>query len=1101
MKKLLVFVMLCSLTFTMFAEHVGKNQAAEIAGVVLPNRQFNDISDAIIFSNLYIFSDDHSFVIVSADDSYRPIIAYSDNFPFVIENMPDNIRFWLGSMNNEIQYAIDNDIVATEEVESEWYYFRQGVLPTPKTRTSVLPLVHTHWDQGEPYNNLCPSKTNGDGNCPVGCGATAMAQVMKYWEWPRQGTGSHSYTSGVGGTQSANFGNTVYDWDNMVDQPTTSSPANQQEAVAKLSYHCGVSIDMQYGNNGSSAYPSDVIDALKTYFDYSNSISSKSKNNYSTNQWINLLKTEINAGRPILYSGWDNGGGGHGFICDGYDENNNFHFNWGWNGSCDGYYAIGYLSPGQGGIGSGSGCYNENNYILTGVQPNSASINAPSNVAASVNGRTVTLTWNAVSGAAHYKVYRDGFVINSNVSGTSFNDTNVTYGTHEYFVRSVKSNGNYSHASSKASATVTFEGPVPTGLTATVNGNNVNLSWTAPANETAVLKYGDGSSAGSMGYGTPTDFYWGQRFTTSQLADYAGMAIQSVQVYHNESHQYTLYIYSFVNGQWSQVFSKVYNSTSANSWHTVNLTTPWVIDYEHDMIVAVYSADLSYPATYVTYTESSDGAMYSGDGNGFSTLGGVSWLIKTNISDGNYTYSIYRDGNAITSNVIPTTYQDNGVAAGSHNYYVRTNYYGGLSNPSNTVNAVVSSSDPLSVTTTNITQPACNGGNDGSVTASAQGGTPPYIYHFNGQTSPSVTGTYTFNNVSAGTYTLTVTDYNSNSSSTTVVVNEPAAVVVTISGNTQIIVGQSTTLTASGAVSYQWNNGQTTASITVSPITTTTYSVVGTNASGCEGYAQVTVNVSDSDLFLAVDEVVDVTCFGGNDGSVTVSAHDGFPPYIFMLGEQSTGQIAENSYTFTGIEAGYCQLSVTDGIGNSATAQATVMQPDGLSAGTISSDGETIYPEDTPNIITSIQDATSGQPIIIYRWKVNGNVIDDTNVNEYVPENLELGTYTYTREVKDDCTDWTPSAGSWTVNVILDVVGENEKHQLEVFPNPTDGMLNVVCEGMKNISITTMTGACVSIIEVNDNNHVVDMSSYKSGTYMLIINTEKGIVRKMIVKY
>ncbi|MDO5342421.1 MAG: C10 family peptidase [Bacteroidia bacterium] len=684
MKKLLPFLLLCSLTFSVLAEHVGEKQAADVAKVMLPTQQLKDISDAKIFKNLYIFSDDNSFVIVSADDSYRPIVAYSYESPFVIENMPDNIKYWLGSMNEEIQYAIDNKVSAPDDVKSEWADFRRGEQPAPKTRTSVLPLLHTKWDQGEPFNNMCPATTSGQGHCPVGCAATAMAQIMKYWEWPRQGAGSHSYSAGGYGTQSVNFGNTIYDWDNMIDYPTSSSPMEQQNAVAELSYHCGVSIDMGYGDDGSSAVPNKVVSALKTYFDYSNSISSIRKNNYNYDTWISLLKTEINAGRPIHYSGWDTGGGGHSFVCDGYDESDNFHFNWGWGGYCDGYFAIGYLSPGQGGIGSGSGCYNENNLILVGIRPNDAAINAPSNLSASVNGRNVSLTWDAVSGADHYKVYRNGFVIDDNVSGTSFTDSDLAYGTYDYYVRSVKSDGSYSHASSSVSATVTFDGPVPTNLDASVSGNTVELSWDAPENESAVLKYADSdNSLSAMGLNTPT-MYWGQRYTTEQLAQYAGMAIQSVEIFHRYVYEYTLHIYSEVDGALVEVVTKTYNTTKELSWFTVTLPTLLPIDYTHNLIVATHCDEKAYPAVCTDYDGNANAALY-GVGSSFSQADGVSWLMRTNITDGTFTYNISKDGVKIAENHSGSSYSYNESENGFHEYHVTTNYFGNESQPSNSV--------------------------------------------------------------------------------------------------------------------------------------------------------------------------------------------------------------------------------------------------------------------------------------------------------------------------------------------------------------------------------------------------------------------------------
>ena len=124
--------------------------------------------------------------------------------------MPENIQGWLNSLNEEIQEGIDRKLEATEAIRQEWNLLLQGSTPGPKHRAEVKALVKTHWDQYEPYNNNCP-----DGSL-TGCVATVMAQLMKYWEWPAKGVGSHQYTHTTYGSISANFGNTTYDWDNIV---------------------------------------------------------------------------------------------------------------------------------------------------------------------------------------------------------------------------------------------------------------------------------------------------------------------------------------------------------------------------------------------------------------------------------------------------------------------------------------------------------------------------------------------------------------------------------------------------------------------------------------------------------------------------------------------------------------------------------------------------------------------------------------------------------------------------------------------------------------------------------------------------------------------
>lgn len=216
---------------------------------------------------------------------------------------------------------------------------------SPRNQVVVPPLIQTCWDQDEYYNILCPSDSEGQGNHVLtGCVATAMAQVMRYWEYPAQGTGSHSYSCDYG-TLSADFGNSTYHYDMMPDRLSAGTPAAQVQEVAKLIYHCGVSVDMDYGPESSGSYLSLSPNALHTYFGYGMS-SYIHKNQYSASSWNDIIKNQLDSLRPVLYRGQSDAGG-HAFVCDGYDDQDYFHFNWGWNGSNNGYYLLSGLTPGN----------------------------------------------------------------------------------------------------------------------------------------------------------------------------------------------------------------------------------------------------------------------------------------------------------------------------------------------------------------------------------------------------------------------------------------------------------------------------------------------------------------------------------------------------------------------------------------------------------------------------------------------------------------------------------------------------------------------------------------------------------------------------------
>lgn len=326
------------------------------------------------FTGFYVLNStqEGGFVIVSADDRVQPILGYSEEHTFDASNMPPNLREWLMGYEQQIHYAIDENIEPAEEIVAEWGTLLEGGAIAPKSTTAVNPLLTTQWDQSPYYNQLCPSYFFGLGHTQTGCVATAMAQVMKYWNYPAHGRGYHSYNCNYYGTQSANFANTTYDWSHMPNQLTSSSSATQINAIATLMYHCGVSVDMDYGWQGSGIDDiSLVVQALKNYFRYDASTHLVEKSNYSSDAaWMNLLKNELNNGRPIFYVGF--GSSGHAFVCDGYNNSNYFHFNWGWSGYCDGYYSVNNLTPGSGGTGAGSGSYTNGQQAVIGIQPSTS---------------------------------------------------------------------------------------------------------------------------------------------------------------------------------------------------------------------------------------------------------------------------------------------------------------------------------------------------------------------------------------------------------------------------------------------------------------------------------------------------------------------------------------------------------------------------------------------------------------------------------------------------------------------------------------------------------------------------------------------------------
>ena len=711
-RSLFLLTLLIATITSVFAENVSVQAAQQAAQSFLNSKLHSntnihliDFAEKASFPNLYVFGDEHCFVILAADNAVHPVMGYSTEGGFASETMPGKIYEWLMAYNEEITFVTENRWEATEEVLLEWNNLISGNGLTPKSRNNVGPLLRTKWYQKEPFNNLCPADPAGpNGHCYSGCVATAMAQVMYYWEHPVKGNGTHSYTPNHHhqyGSQHADFGNTTYDWDNMKDYYSRGYTDAEALAVATLMYHCGVSINTDYASTGSAGKLQTSVYALSHYFNYTSNMEYRRKSidttiYYTDSQWIEMLKQELDLERPILYRGLrETENIGHAFVCDGYDENDYFHFNWGWAGKCDGYFLIGALNPQN---NRSSRTYNRNNGAIFNCYPQTPNITPPANINSVVNERNVTITWSSVSTATHYRLYRDGDLIANNLQSTSYNDSNVTYGIHSYYVKSVKSDSIMSLKSQATIADVHFPGPTPSNLQASVSGNNVSLTWQTPASENTILQYGTGNVIDDFGYSEGT--YWAHRYPTSTLSDYAGMAVEKVAFYSHNTGDYTVSIYKGDIAYPTELLHQQSYNATAGSWHDVVFPSPVTIDYTKDLWIVFYS-ETDHPASYCSYSGNGveDASLFSQTGQVWEVLADRSWLIKTYITDGTYTYRLYHDDNSVATNISGSTYTNSNVPVGFFNYYVTTNYFCGESDPSNTIRVRVGN-PPCSVSAT-----------------------------------------------------------------------------------------------------------------------------------------------------------------------------------------------------------------------------------------------------------------------------------------------------------------------------------------------------------------------------------------------------------------
>ncbi len=288
----------------------------------------------------YVFNvGDHGFVIISGDDAHRPVIGYSDESSFDASNIPPALAYYLDGVAEcivQLRHA-----VATPDVEAEWNsVLAHGRLISRHDGRGTGYFCQTKWNQSYPYNYCCPEDPAGSGgHAIVGCLATAMSQLMRFWSYPAKGFGSHCYYHEDYGEICADFGNTNYDWDNMPYVLNNTSTEAEKLATGTLCFHCGVTIDMGYGPDGSGGASGPIPGVMNAYFDYCDAIVQLRRDDFETETWKAMVREQFDMGWPMYYGGCEDGGC-HAFVCDGYDDYDMFHFNLGWGGSSDGWYLI-----------------------------------------------------------------------------------------------------------------------------------------------------------------------------------------------------------------------------------------------------------------------------------------------------------------------------------------------------------------------------------------------------------------------------------------------------------------------------------------------------------------------------------------------------------------------------------------------------------------------------------------------------------------------------------------------------------------------------------------------------------------------------------------
>ena len=1153
-----LIALLFSVSFGTMANPVDVERARTVANTFLINNNaptfgLREVSNESGFSNMYVFTTENSFVLIAADDRVQPVLGYSLNGRFDFENMPINKRAWIQEYNVEIQYAIEHQTRASHEVTQQWRELMEGNSNACRAILVVAPLLQTQWNQGSPYNMLCPS------NSVTGCVATAMAQVMKYWNYPQHGIGFHSYVHPDYGELTADFQSTTYDWDNMLNTYSGSSTYAQEIAVATLMYHCGVSVDMNYSPNTSYAYNSYVADALKIYFNYSSEAQCLLRSGYSDTEWIAMLKADLDLGRPVQYFG-SRSGDGHSFVCDGYNNSDYFHFNWGWGGYCDEYYTINNLNPGPGGIGSGStGVYNNNQGGVFGVRPSECSADVPTNLTYTQNGRNVVLSWLAANDATSYNIYRNSNFI-GNVSSTTYTDL-ASFGNSTYFVRSVDANGRLSLSSNAVTAMVPYQTPVVDDLTATLSGNNVNLEWTAPEwcypqTPTTTLSYGDGIVNYSW-----NSVYYAHRHLAANLSQYAGKSVYKVSTYIQYPGTYSLYIYtkSTSNNQPNpdnlafNIIGRVV--TGFNVWYEFDIDNPIILTGTDDLWVVMKQENTgqNYPTPSFDIPSHNINALYEGSSptnlHDANSNYNCSWFINTYLTDGTYSYNIYRDGTNIANNIHNTTYHDTNLSLGNYNYYVKTNYYAGETSASNQVSVQISDINYYNITVS--ANPSYGGtvsgggtiqeGHSCTVTA-----TPNANYTFNNWTENGtvVSSNANYNFIVTGNRTL-VAHFIYVPPTYTVSVSANPTNGGSVSGGGTYTEGQSCTVTATPNTNYtftNWTENGTVVSSNASynfivtgnrtlvahfTYVPPTYIVSvsanpnnGGNVSGGGTYTEgqtCTVTATPNTNYTFTNWTENGTVVSSNasynfivTGNRTLVAHFTYVPPTYTVivsanpnnggrvrggGTYQQGEsctviaVANNGYTF-----------------ENWTENGTVVSADTRYTFTVNANRNLIAifsadPVETYTITATVDPVEGGTVIGAGTYEYGSQATLKVIPNE---------NYTFKNWTENGIIVSEEQEYSFTVTgdrnlvatlLFFDGMGEQTKINITIFPNPAkDKLIIEVSAPINLIEIYNINGAlmyrqknCSEIMEINVENYAV-------GTYMIRLFTEDAVVVRRFVR-
>ena len=699
----------------------------------------------------YVFNlENKGFVIVSGDDIAKPILGYSDAGAYDPNNLPPNFVYWMNCLAQEIEQAIKDGIPQSEKTKGEWEAYFSGKVAGLRVGTAVEPLFGPDgdtgsiaWNQGAPYNNGCPMDYKSNKQSITGCVATAMAQIMRYHRYPAKGNGTiPAYTTDSLKIpiDEANIDEYYYKWENLLPQyPTsTSGTQGQRDSIADLMSHCGKSVRMDYSSDFSGASSINAGIALRDYFSYSPSITYKQRAFYLTEEWEDILRAQLDSHQPILYSGQDTGNqGGHTFVCDGYDESGNFHFNWGWGGGYNGNYPTTALDPPS----NPSYKFDVDQDIVINIIPNTGgdniydlrtdistpntsltrgepfTVNAPifnmglsmftgsigiAIVDADNNVQSIIGEDNSIS-FYPASVYYSGYYLNCVIpTDATIGDCNIKV----VYKSSDASEWSFAKAIPNGSdiltLTIVNDPVLPVeNLEASLDNNKVTLNWDAPFTG-GTLTYAPSTAVPSSNFpisnpneNTATEAI---RFDSNDLKSMKGYDVTKVCFYpgNNPTATYTIQIWSGGNesSPGTLIYEQQIETITNGEWNDISLTSPIPINIYEDLRIGIlitntdgsgnflipyYSDGVAWKSSCYNNYPNSTGWTFVTISNGPPILWPI-WPISATIEPDASTptlsaYKISRnDEDIATIANSESTYEDLLSTTGSYTYCITAQY-------------------------------------------------------------------------------------------------------------------------------------------------------------------------------------------------------------------------------------------------------------------------------------------------------------------------------------------------------------------------------------------------------------------------------------------